>query len=74
MTEATETEWLNAISAAIFIVQNDCIAFANQAAGNLAGYSPHELSGIAYANLFQRSKDWPIHTCYVVTEARLPSN
>ena len=54
MTEATQTEWLNAISAAIFIVQNDCIAFANQAAGNLAGYSPHELSGVAYASLFQQ--------------------
>ena len=61
MTEATQLEWLNAIPAATFIVQHDCIAFANRAASDLAGYPPHELTGMASARLFQQPDGIP-HT------------
>ncbi len=55
MTEATHPEWLNAIPAAIFIVQHDCIVFANRTASDLAGYAPQELAGTASTQLFAQT-------------------
>ncbi|MEO8393873.1 MAG: PAS domain-containing protein, partial [Chloroflexota bacterium] len=52
MTAAAQTEWLNAIPAAIFVFQNESVAFANPAAGALVGCSPDELTGTPYASLF----------------------
>ena len=53
MTEAAQTAWLNAIPAAIFVVQHDKIAFANRAASDLVGCPPQELRESPFATLFQ---------------------
>ena len=53
MTEAVQTEWLNAIPTAIFVVQDERIAFSNRAAGDLIGCAPAELNGTPFASLMQ---------------------
>src|SRR5947199_2562779 len=57
MSEAAQTEWLNAIPAAIFVVQHDNIAFANRAACAWVGYPAQELSGTPFANLLKNTPE-----------------
>lgn len=51
MTQVVQIEWLDAIPAAIFLVQNEQIVYANRAAADLMDYPARDLLGSASSAL-----------------------